>query len=64
MRAIVLLLLVLSLRGAQEFIDSDPAGCIMDWSFLLASHGYDVPEPGVLRVDGATYAISETGVIA
>ena len=64
MRAIVLLLMVLSLRGAQEFIDSDPAGCIMDWSFLLASHGYDVPEPGVLRVDGATYAISETGVIA
>ena len=59
-----MLLLVLSLRGAQEFIDSDPAGCIMDWSFLLASHGYDVPEPGVLRVDGATYAISETGVIA
>ena len=64
MRAIVLLLLVLSLRGAQEFIDSDPAGCIMDWSFLLAYHGYDVPAPGTLHLGGAVYTISESGAIA
>ena len=64
MRTLVLLLLVLSLQGAQELIDSDPAGCIMDWSFLLAYHGYDVPQPGTLHLGGVAYAITETGVIA
>jgi hypothetical protein len=55
---------MLSLQGAQDLIDSDPAGCIMDWSFLLAYHGYDVPAPGTLHLGGAVYTISESGAIA
>ena len=64
MRALILLLLMLSPQGAQDLIDSDPAGCIMDWSFLLAYHGYDVPAPGTLHLGGAVYTISESGAIA
>jgi len=62
-KPIVPLLLVLSFQGAQDLIDSDPAGCIMDWSFLLAYHGYDVPAPGTLHLGGVVYTISESGAI-
>ena len=64
MKTLVLLLLVLSLEGAQELINSDPGGDVADWSFLLAYHGYDVPQPGTLHLGGVAYAITETGVIA
>lgn len=64
MKSIVLLLLMLSLQGAQDLIASDPGGDVADWSFLLAYHGYDVPAPGVLHLGGVAYTISETGAVA
>ena len=64
MKPIVLLLLVLSLQGAQDLIASDPGGDVADWSFLLAYHGYDVPQPGTLHLGGVAYTITEKGVVA
>jgi hypothetical protein len=62
-KSIILFILVFTLSGAQDLIDTDPNGTIVDWSFLLASHGYDVPEPGILIIDKNSYNIYNDGTI-
>lgn len=62
MKAIIVILLVLSLQGAQELIQSDPGGDVDDWSVLLAYHGYDVPRPGIVLIEGTQYTISNAMV--
>jgi len=52
-----------SLANAAGLISQDERGNVQDWSFLLCTHGYDVPVVGILVLDGARYEIAENGSI-
>ncbi|MCK9571097.1 hypothetical protein M0R72_19265 [Candidatus Pacearchaeota archaeon] len=52
-----------SLANAAGLIQQDERGSIQDWSFLLAFHGYNVPNVGILVLDGERYEIAENGSI-
>lgn len=52
-----------SLANAAGLISQDERGSVQDWSFLLCTHGYDVPVVGVLVLDGERYEIAENGSI-
>jgi hypothetical protein len=52
-----------SLEEAQKLIDFDAHGNVLDWSFILASHGYDVPKPGIVIIDDISHIIFPTGEI-
>jgi hypothetical protein len=42
---------------------SDSYPSVEDWSFVLAFHGFDVPEIGMLRADGKNWTVFENGSI-
>jgi hypothetical protein len=68
MICVILLALTLSaqgldLQGAQELVNKDPAGNVMDWSINLAMHDYRVPMPGELVIGNETYRIENNGTI-
>ncbi|MCK9571183.1 hypothetical protein M0R72_19695 [Candidatus Pacearchaeota archaeon] len=50
-----------SLANAAGLISQDERGSIQDWSFLLAFHGYNVPNVGILVLGGERYEIAENG---
>lgn len=54
-----------SLEAAGQLIQSvnDIAPSAEDWSYTLAFHGFDVPAPGLLMINGTEFAIFENGSI-
>jgi len=50
-----------SVAGALGLIQQDDRGSVQDWSFLLATHGYDVPVVGFLVLNETEYQITENG---
>jgi len=44
-----------SLEEAQQLIAFDPRATVEDQSFLLATHGYNVPQVGLLIYGNETY---------
>lgn len=53
-----------SYEDATRLIETDYGGDVDSYSFLLAFHGYSVPEPGLLILNNTTYAIGENGSLA
>lgn len=44
-----------SLQEAQDLLNFDQRCSVTDWSFVLATHGYNVPQIGVVIIDGQAW---------
>ena len=51
--------LAYSVPEAQDIIDFDPQYNVLEISISLMAHGYSVPSPGVVIIDGASFSFTD-----